>query len=290
MKNTVRHVVCPLLAALIWGTAFSAQSMCAGHLSAFTINAARAAIACVLLLLACLIRQVRIRNFRKLIGIGLLCGAALAAATFAQQLGIEHTTAGKAGFITALYIVIVPLASAFRGQKLGGRIWGAVVLAVAGLYFLCVTENFTIAKGDFFVLLSALCFAVQILIVDHHGQELDGIALSCVQFFFMAVFSAIGMLLFEDPAQQDFGACLLPLLYISVFSSCIGYTLQIIAQKGGNPTLVSLLLSTESVFAVLGGAVLLGERLRGRELIGCALMLCAVVLSELPSKKQAAAE
>ena len=289
MKNTVRHVICPLLAALIWGTAFSAQSMCAGHVTAFALNAARAAIACALLLLLCFLRRVKIADFKKLLTAGLCCGAALSLATFVQQLGIEETTAGKAGFITALYVVLVPVLSAIGGKKLSGRVWLAVVLAVAGLYLLCVTENFSVSRGDFLVLICALLFTVQILTVDHYVRTIDGIALSCAQFFFMAVFSAIGMLLFEDPAAQDFSACLLPMLYIAVFSSCVGYTLQIVAQKGGNPTLVSLLLSTESVFAVLGGAVLLGERLRGRELIGCALMLGAVVLAELPSKKQAAA-
>ena len=289
MKNTIRHVVCPLLAAMIWGTAFSAQSICADYVTPFALNAARAAIACALLFLICVVRRVKVTDWRRLIFGGLLCGAALFLATYTQQVGIADTTAGKAGFITTLYVVLVPVIGIFTGRKLSGRVWLSVLIAVVGLYFLCMTEEFTISRGDFFVLICALLFTVQILAVDRYAQNQDGIAFSCVQFFFMSLFSAIGMLIFEDPAQSDLMACIWPMLYIAVFSSCVGYTLQIVAQKGGNPTLVSLLLSLESVFALLGGAVLLHERLSGRELFGCALMLGAVILAELPERKKCAA-
>lgn len=288
MNRRIRHTVLPLITAMIWGTAFAAQSMCADHVEPFTLNAARGAIAFVLLLLMCLVRRVRIADWRSLILGGLCCGLALCMASNVQQLGIETTSAGKAGFITALYIVLVPVGGVLLGKKSSWKVWTAVAIAVVGMYFLCMTEQFTVTPGDAYVALCAVLFAVQIMCVDHFVQKVDGMALSCAQFLVVAVGSAIGMLFFEAPTAAGLRACIWPLLYIAVFSSCVGYTLQIIAQKDANPTVVSLLLSLESVFAVIGGAVLLQERLTGRELLGCALMMAAVVLAELPERRSVA--
>ena len=289
MDENIRHTVLPLLTALIWGTAFVAQSVCAVHVGPFTLNAARGLIAFSLLLLLCLVRRKKpAARPKDLILGGFCCGTALFAASYFQQLGIGTTSAGKTGFITALYIVIVPVAGIFFHQKVSRRVWLAVAVAVAGMYFLCVTESFSVAPGDLYVLLCAVLFSAQILAVDHFTKSVDGFALSCAQFLVMGLLSLTGAAT-ETGAAEGLRACLWPMLYIAVFSSCVGYTLQILAQKGGNPAVVSLLLSLESVFAVLGGAVLLRERLTGRELMGCVLMMGAIVLAELPDRKAAEA-
>ena len=208
----------------------------------------------------------------------------LALASFAQQLGITvGTSAGKAGFITAMYIVLVPLLSLllFR-RKPTLLLAGSVALAVAGLYFLSVTEAFTIAAGDLIIMLCALLYAGHILVIDRFSPHLDGIHMSCIQFLAAAVISGAGMFAAERSSLPGIAMCLLPLLYAGLFSSAAGYTLQILAQKDADPTVVSILLSLESVFAVIGGALLLGERMGVRELLGCALMMAAVVLAQLP--------
>jgi len=286
MKSFVQHTVCPLLAALIWGIAFSAQSVCAEYMEPFTLNAIRGGVAFVLLLLFCLLRKNRSVGAKKDLVLGsLLCGISMFLATNIQQFGLGETSAGKAGFITALYIVIVPMTGIFFRKKVPVKVWLAVAIAVAGMYFLCITEQFTIARGDLMVVICAFFFAAQILCIDHFVQKVDGIALSCGQFLVVAVLSSLCMAATETPTVAGITACIWPLLYVAVFSSCVAYTLQIIAQKGANPAVVSLLLSMESVFAVLGGAVLLHERLSGRELLGCVLMMAAVILAELPEKK-----
>lgn len=292
--NRIRQNVFPLLAALIWGTAFVAQSVSADHMGAFTFNMARSAVAFLFLLVLCLLRGLWQRkrqgsvpaaaqSSRKalLLG-GVCCGAALTVASFLQQKGLETTTSGKAGFITALYIVIVPVMGIFLKKRAPRVIWISVLLAVAGLYCLCVTEGFSIATGDFYVLLCAVCFSVHILVIDHFSAFVDGVELSCAQFFVAAVLSGIGMLATEVFSWESVVLCLGPILYVGIFSSGVAYTLQILAQKDSNPTVVSLLLSLESVFATLAGAVILKDSMSGRELFGCVLMLAAVVLAQLP--------
>ena len=201
--NRVRQNVLPLITAMIWGTAFVAQSMGADYMGAFTFNAARAVIAFVFLLGLCALRglwrrktgnEVPLGARRDLALGGLACGTALAVASYFQQKGLETTTPGKAGFITALYIVLVPLAGLALGKKPPRAVWLGVVLAVGGLYCLCVTEEFSITGGDFYVLVCAFCFAVQILTVDHFSGRVDGVALSCAQFLVMSVLSAAGAL------------------------------------------------------------------------------------------------
>lgn len=290
--NRIRQNVFPVLAALIWGTAFVAQSVGADYVQPFTFNAARAAIAFVFLLVLCaVLRMRRRRDFagearpharRDLMLGGLCCGAALTVATNLQQKGLETTTSGKAGFITALYIVLVPIAGIFLKKHPPKTIWISVALAVAGLYCLCVTEGFSIAPGDFYVMLCAFCFTGHILIIDHFTQKVDGVELSCVQFLVSAILSSIGMLAFETPSLAGLQACIFPLLYVGVFSSGVAYTLQILAQKDSDPTVVSLLLSLESVFATLAGAIILKDQMSMREYFGCALVLIAVLLAQIP--------
>ena len=295
--NRIRQNILPVLAALIWGTAFVAQSVSADHVGPFTFNTARSAVAFLFLLILCLVRRtvqtqkgtapVVSRQSRKALAVGgLCCGIALTVASFLQQKGLETTTSGKAGFITALYIVIVPVLGLFLKKRAPGAIWISVALAVAGLYCLCVTEDFSIAPGDFYILLCAVCFSVHILVIDHFSGAVDGVALSCVQFFVVAVLSGIGMLATETPSWGAVLLCLGPILYVGIFSSGVAYTLQILAQKDSNPTVVSLLLSLESVFATLAGAVILKDKMSGREIFGCVLMLAAVVLAQLPQREK----
>lgn len=295
-SNRVRQNVFPVLAAFIWGTAFVAQSLGADYVEPFTFNAARSIVAALVLVLGLgLLRFLRPRkdkvldtpaerkqSRRDLLSGGFCCGTALAVAANLQQLGISLTTAGKASFITALYIVLVPICGLFLRKKVAPMVWLSVAIAVAGLYCICVKEGFSIAPGDFYVLLCAFCFTAHILCIDHFTQKVGGVELSCVQFFVAAAWSALGMLAFEHPTAAGLQASLWPILYVGVFSSGVAYTLQILAQKGSNPTVVSLLLSLEAVFGALSGAIVLHERMSGREYLGCVLMLAAVILAQVP--------
>lgn len=300
MKNPkVRQIILPLITAMIWGSSFVTQSLSAGHLGCFSFNALRsipAALALLLLLLV--VRRIRPREKytaeekRALLRGGLICGFFLTLGVNLQQFGIETTTAGKAGFITTLYIILVPVFSIVLGKKAKKSTWIYVLFAVAGLYFLCFDgSSVSFSNGDFYIFLCAFAFTAQILAVDHYVQRVDGIALSCAQFVVVIVLSAIGALAFgEHTTLEAVKTCIPYLLYVGVVSSGVGYTLQILAQKDGDPTVVSLLLSLESFFAVVCGAIVLHERMSLREYFGCALMLAAVILSQLPEKSAKAVE
>ena len=215
---------------------------------------------------------------------GICCGIVFFIASNLQQFGIQYTTVGKAGFITALYIVLVPLLGIFVGKAAGLRVWISVALAVAGLYLLCITGGFSIGKGDFLVLLCALAFTIHILVIDYFSPKTDGVRLSCMQFFVCCIFSGIGMLITEKPEITAILQAWMPILYAGVMSCGVAYTLQIVGQKGMDPTVASLIMSLESVISVLAGWALLGQRLSARELAGCALMFTAIVLAQLPGK------
>ena len=304
-NNQIRQVVFPLLAALIWGTAFVAQDVCADVVEPMTFNAARSFIAVIVLLVIIwlfgLFRKdkpsftaAEKKASRKTLVIGgLCCGVALAVASNFQQAGIgAGTDAGKAGFITALYIVLVPLLGLFLRKKVSLPVWIAVIIAVAALYLLCIKGEFALQTGDLLILLCAFFFAVHILIIDHFTQTVDGMKLSCAQFLVAGILSAIGALIFEHPDWSAIFSVALPILYVGVFSSGVAYTLQILAQKGSNPTVVTILLSMESVFAVISGAIILQQRMTTREYVGCVLMLIAVILAQIPRppKKEKAAQ
>ena len=296
-RHFLKTTVAPTLAAAIWGTAFVGQSVCAEWIPPFTFNALRSAIACALLFAISRVRGAVKRrrglavpptDRRGLWLGGALAGVFLAAASNLQQAALIDTAAGKAGFITALYVVLVPLLAALLLRKRAGlRIWVSIAAAVAGLWLLCVRGGFALRSSDLLLLLCALMFAGQILSIDRFSPGADGIRFTCVEFFTAGVLSAILAALWETPTAAGVLKCVWPLLYVAVFSSGVAYTLQVVAQREGDPTLVSLLMSLESVFAVLGGAVILGDRLTGREYLGCALMFAAVVLAQLPGKKKA---
>lgn len=295
MNPRIRQTVLPLLAAFIWGTAFVGQSVAGDYLPPFAVNALRSAVAALTLLCVIFLFRAwqkrkgitpRKQNRRALLIGGILCGTVLTVGTNLQQAGLMYTAAGKASFITALYIIIVPVCGLFAGRKLYPALSCAIVLAAAGLYFLCITGEFSVQKGDFLVLLCAFAFSAHILVIDRFTQLVDGICLSCVQFATCTVLSGVISLLTEEVSFAAVGSWIWPILYVGIFSSGVAYTLQIIAQKGSNPTVVSLLLSLESVFGVLSGALLLHERMSGREIFGCFLMFGAVILSQLPEKKK----
>ena len=216
---------------------------------------------------------------------GLLCGALLFVASSLQQIGIKYTSAGKAGFITSCYIVIVPLIGIFMKKTSGWKIWAAVVLALAGLYCLCITDGFTVGKGDIFIFLCAMAFSAHILVIDYFSPRVNGVVLSCIQFFVCGVASLPCMFVFETPDMAAIISAWMPILYAGVLSCGVAYTLQIIGQRNVNPTIASLILSLESCFSVLAGWVILHEKLSIKESLGCVLMFVAIILAQLPDKK-----
>lgn len=291
MAQQYKGSVLLLLTAMIWGAALVAQSVSMDLIGPFTFQCARSILGALVLLpvIAVFSRdrggEAKAPVERKTQWIaGLLCGCIFFAACGLQQCGLVYTTAGKAGFITALYIVLVPVAGVFFRRKVGWNIWTGVVIAVAGLYLLCVTEGFSVGAGDFLVFLSSLAFGAHILVIDHFSPKVDGVKLSCMQFAVNAVLSGVCMLLFEQPSMATVLDCWLPIAYAGILSGGLAYTLQIIGQRYTSPTVASLLLSLESVFAVLFGWLLLHEALSPRELTGCVLMFAAIILAQIPIK------
>ena len=296
-KIQIQHSLLLLLTAVIWGTAFVAQSVGMDYVGPFTFLCTRSFIggAALLPVIAFMDRQKseearleekKPENRKILIRGGILCGLALCFASAFQQYGLLFTTVGKAGFITAFYIVIVPVMGVFLHKKIGWKIWLAVVLAVAGLYFLCITESFSVGKGDILVFLCALVFAVHILVIDHFAPKVDGVKMSCIQFFVCGILSVPFMFALETPKITAVMTAWMPILYAGVLSCGVAYTLQILGQKNVNPAVASLLLSLESCFSVLAGWIVLGERLSIREMSGCILMFAAIILAQVPEKKK----
>ncbi|MDY4207995.1 MAG: DMT family transporter [Lachnospiraceae bacterium] len=283
-----------ILTAFIWGTAFVAQSVGMDYLGPFTFNGVRSLIGGVALIPCIWLLQklndksepvTEERNRKDLLIGGISCGVLLFAASSLQQVGIQYTTAGKAGFITAFYIVFVPVLGIFLGKKTGWKVWTAVILALAGLYFLCITEKFTIGKGDIFLFACALVFSIHILVIDYFSPKVEGVKMSCIQFLVCGIISLPFMFLLETPRMGAIVDAAWPLLYAGVLSCGVAYTLQIIGQKNVNPAIASLILSLESCFSVLAGWVILGEKLSVCESIGCILMFAAIILAQLPDKK-----
>lgn len=288
MKNNILLV----LTALIWGCAFVAQSVGMDYVGPFTFNMARFLIGAIVLLPVIWFMDCQRKTGaekgagqKTLIIGGICCGIALAVASTLQQWGILFTTVGKAGFITAMYIVIVPLLGIFIGKKVRPLIIGCVAIAVVGFYFLCMTESLRLGLGDFLVLLCAIAFSIHILVIDHFSPKVDGVKMSAIQFLTAAIISAVPTLLWEQPVFTEILQAWQPVLYAGVMSCGVAYTLQIIAQKNADPTVAALLLSLESVFSVLAGWVLLGQGLSLKEMFGCVLIFCAIILAQLPEKK-----
>ena len=296
------------LAAFIWGIAFVAQSSAAEYIRPFTFNGIRCLIGGFTLIPFIIISRAKNRNsltqgetfdiFRlfsrkelllSLPG-GIACGICLCLGSTLQQFGIEQTTVGKAGFITALYIVFVPIVSAlFFRKKITLPVVGSVFLGLIGLFLLCIKEGFSISTGDFYVLLCSFAFTAHILVIDHFSVRADGVILSCLQFFVCGLISLPFILFLERPHPALIWEARIPILYAGVMSCGIAYTLQIVGQKNTNPTVASLILSLESVVSVLAGWALLNQRLSLREIAGCIIMFFAILLvnvSDVFTKKK----
>jgi len=303
MNKQLRGNLMLLLTAMIWGSAFVAQSVGMDYIGPFTFNFVRCIIGGIVLIPVIILlsklgmndknnpvdmasdTSVVKPNEKKTLIIGsLVCGFVLFASSSLQQVGIQYTTAGKAGFITTLYIVLVPILGMFLGQRVKARIWMCVGIAAVGLYLLCINEGFTIGKGDFLILLCSLAYAVHILVIDYFSPKVDGVKMSCLQFFVCGLLSLPPMMMFEIPKIVSILQCWLPLLYSGVLSCGVAFTLQIIGQKYTEPAIASLLLSLESVFAVLAGMLVLHEMMTMREFLGCALMFAAIIIAQMPSK------
>lgn len=298
----IRQSLLLLLTATIWGVAFVSQSVGMDYVGPFTFNAVRSLIgAAVLVPCIALLKKMqreeegqrelhKKEDKKTLLRGGICCGVILAVASSFQQFGLLYMTVGKAGFITAMYIILVPVLGIFAGKKVGLRIGISVVVAVAGLYLLCMTGSFGLEAGDILGLLCAVVFSLHIIVVDHFSPLVDGVKMSCIQFLTCGILCSVCMFLFEEPKLSMILAAWKPVLYAGVMSCGVAYTLQIVGQKGMNPTVASLIMSLESVISVLAGFVLLHEVLSRRELFGCVLMFAAIILAQLPDRKKAEKE
>lgn len=287
-----------LLAAFVWGIAFVAQTEGMEYVGPFTFQGSRFVIAVIVLIPVMLISDsikkkqglyVPLTKEQKSYHIkgGIICGIVLTVAANIQQIALQYTTPGKGGFITAMYILFVPLAGIFFKKKVSLKVWIGVLVAVAGLYFLCINESLTVNKGDALLLLCAVGFTFHIMVIDKFSPQCDGIRLSIVQFVTAGVISVIIMLILEKPDWNDLIAAWLPIVYAGALSCAGGYTLQIVGQKySSNPTVASLLMSLESVFSVLAQMVILSSIPTAKEFFGCILMFAAIVLAQLPDKKK----
>lgn len=274
------------ITAVIWGVAFVAQSVGMDYVGPFTFNAVRFLLGGIVLLPLVWQRSRKQRaerqtNWKKMWAGGLCCGLALCTASLFQQMGLLYTSVGNAGFITTLYIIIVPIFGMMFGKKGRKSLWFSALTALAGLYLICVGENFTLNKGDGLVLICAVLFAVHIMVIDYFVAYVDGVALSCIQFFISGILCSICALFTETPSFEALLAGRVSLLYAGILSCGVGYTLQIIGQRDMDPTVASLILSLESVISVLAGFFLLGERLGIRAVIGCGLVFAAVIMVQV---------
>lgn len=308
--HKLRNTFFLFLTAMIWGAAFVAQSVSMDYIGPFTFICLRSVIGGLFLIPVIIVLDgirkksqnesadvVNSENIlhieteekqrlswknKQLIEGGIVCGIFLFFANCFQQTGIQYTTVGKAGFITTFYIIIVPLIGLFFKKYCGILTWIGVVVALAGLYFLCITQKLTIQRGDALILCCSVLYAGQILAIDHYNPFVDGVKMSCIQFLTCGILGAVFMLLFENPSIAMILSAAGPILYTGIMSTGVGYTLQIVGQKGLNPTVAALILSLESVFSALSGYLFLHQVLTTRELIGCALMFIAIVLAQLP--------
>lgn len=295
-KSSIGNILL-ILTAFIWGCAFVAQSVGMEYVGPFTFNGTRCIIGGIFLIAANLVFDaVKKKNKtyvkpsesekKKLIKGGIICGIVLFAASSVQQIGISMTTVGKAGFISVLYILIVPFFGLLLRQKLPRMIWLCCAIALCGLYLLCMYESLSLSKGDAVVFISAAIYAVHIMAVDRFAPNVDCVKLSCIQFLVAGIISVAFMFIFEDPEIDKILDAWLPILYAGALSGGVGYTLQTVAQKWTKPSVASLLMSFESVFAVIAGAVLLSQVPSLRETTGCILMFISIIIIQLPEKRK----
>ena len=279
-----------LSASLIWGVAFVAQSAGMQYVGPYTFTAVRSVLAAIGLgILIIVLDRTNMKsknNDKKVLWrAGIILGVVMTIASNLQQIGLVTTSAGKAGFITSLYIVLVPVFGLFLKRHPHPMLWVSVLIALVGLYFLSIRGDFSMSQGDLLVLASAVAFTFQILLVDHYSPKVDIIRLNCIQFSVMAILSFVPMLVLEQPKIGAISDAWLPIVYAGLFSGCGAYTLQMLGQRRVEPTTASLLLSPENVFSALAGWVILGQKLTARELLGCALVFIAIISSQLPWRK-----
>ncbi|MDD3367389.1 MAG: DMT family transporter [Lachnospiraceae bacterium] len=291
MKKQIRGSLLLLLTAMIWGSAFVAQKKGMDYVGPFTYCGIRMLIGSAVLIPVILVqdhfrsedekRKMKL-NQKSLLTGGLFCGLFLFGGSIFQQIGLQYTTAGKGGFITALYIILVPLFGLFLHKKVSNLAWISVVVAVIGFYLLCIKEDFSIGYGDMMVLICAVLFSGHILVVDYFSPRVDGVRLSSIQFLVCGVISCILMFFFETPSWSAIWDAKECILYAGVLSSGVAYTLQIIAQKDVAPVVATLLMSLESVFSALAGWLILKDQMTVREFLGCAIVFAAVILAQMP--------
>lgn len=290
-KTALRSSFLLFLAAFIWGVAFVAQSVGMDYMGPFTFNGARFLMGSAVLFPLAVYRRrekakepSRFGSRKDTLTGGICCGLALCGAALFQQFGIVYTTVGKAGFITTLYIIIVPIMGIFLKKKVPGKVWIAAVIAAAGMYLLCMSESLRLGRGDTYVFICAILFSIHILVIDYFSPKADGVELSCLQFLTAGIIGSVLALIFERPTLSNFAEGMIPLAYAGIMSSGVAYTLQVIGQKDLDPTVASLILSLESVVSVLAGWAILKQALSPRELFGCVLVFAAVILAQLPEK------
>lgn len=293
-KTTIRNSLLLFLTALIWGTAFVTQAKGMESMGPFTFTAVRSLLGGLVLLPVIFFRRAREKEKKPipwritLIG-GICCGLALTSAGLFQQFGIMGTTVGKSGFITALYIIFTPILGIFIKRKASPLVWIAALIAVAGMYLLCIDGSFTIGTGDLLVLICSVLFAVHILVIDRFSPLTDGVTLSCIQFFTCTLISGVLAFIFEQPSWGQLADGAFSVLYAGVFSSGVAYTLQIVGQKGMNPTAAALILSLESVISTVAGYLAYragflstDQTMTARQIVGCAVVFAAVILVQVP--------
>lgn len=291
----LRQSLLLLITAIIWGSGFVAQSIGMNYVSPFTFTFFRTLVGAIFLLPIIYLffyykksnRNKLARTNKKDLFIGsIACGSFLLLGESLQQFGLVSTDAGKAGFITSMYIIFVPIFSLFIGKKLNAFIIIGIVLSLIGLYLLCIKNDFTIEKGDIYIFACAIAFSLHILVIAVFVEKVDGLLLSCGQFFAASFFAFFFMIFFGDPNLASIKLAIPAILYVGIMSNGIAYTLQVIGQRGINPTIATLILSLESVMAVIFGMIFLHENLSNKELLGCILMFIAVVIAQLPTRKQ----
>ena len=294
MKKQLNGTLALLAATVIWGFAFIAQSVGMDLIGPFTFQTIRCALAVLVLIPAAFALDLGKCNVRESVSkwknpqlwkAGIICGSALFVAASLQQIGLVYTDAGKAGFITAMYIVLVPILGLFLKRKPPKAAVFSVFMAVAGLYLLSCVGVTGINKGDLCLMGCALAFAVQINCIDHFAPHVDGFRLNCIQSLTVTLISLPCALLTETIHPGSIAACWGPLCFAGILSMGLAYSLQIVGQKALEPTTASLIMSLESVFAALGGWWLLNERMTTWEMCGCGLVFAAVILSQLPERK-----
>ncbi len=305
IKQEIRNSFLLVITALVWGVAFVAQRQGGAEAGPYTFNCVRSFLGGLVLLPVIPFldkvtghkKQNTVQDKRRLAAGGILCGTVLFVSSTLQQMGMYYgTTAGKAGFLTACYILLVPVFGIIFGRRCRWNVWISILTAIVGLYFLCLTNGMSLQRSDGLVLLCSVCFSIHIMVVDHFSPLVDGVRMSCIQFFTCGVLGLIPMF-GVDAAHfpggvlawfQIFGSLdvWIPILYAGVMSCGVGYTLQIVGQNGVNPSVASLLMSLESVFSVLAGMLLLHETMSGREVLGCVLVFAAVLFAQIDFSKK----